>query len=129
MATETDVLRIVREHVGRRHRISRDEMVEILAAIGEAGVPLANGYVPGTMYDTDWHEHSDHRRAARAWEQICRDSTVISVGADLRDGNVRYDQPGSMHPLQHAATTSTTRSARCGVMQIDCSSCAASRSR
>jgi hypothetical protein len=39
----------------------------------------------------------------RQWVDMCRGCTCISIGIGLRDGDIRYDEPGSMHPLQNAA--------------------------
>lgn len=87
----------VRRLIGRRHKISRDEMRAILEALAADGVSLENGYMPGTTpYHGAW-------QAAHAWAKACRGITCISVDSrGLRDGQVRYDEPGRMHPMQHA---------------------------
>ena len=86
-------LDIVRQHVGRRSRITRTEMRAILHSLAHAGLDLANPYVSDTLGGD----------AADAWVRACRDIRVISVDArGLRDGYVRYDEPGSMHPMQRA---------------------------
>lgn len=105
----TDIINMVRERVGRRHRISRREMMEILTALGEAGLDLRNGYVDDTVvYDSpdgrtgDPLDEQDVGRAATAWANLCRDIVVVSI---LTDGHVRYDEPGRMHPAQQAAVS------------------------
>lgn len=99
--TTSTTLDIVRQHVGRRSRITRDEMAAILSALGSAGLRLSNGYVHETTLGV--------ADAARTWAAMCRDITCISVmdarGGSLRDGDVRYDEPGSMHPLQRVEVT------------------------
>lgn len=89
-------LDVVRQIVGRRSTISKDEMGEILVTLANAGiVELAHEYVPDTR--------SDSYTASVAWTKACRGITCISVDSrGLRDGQVRYDEPGSMHPRQHA---------------------------
>lgn len=88
-------LDIARDIVGRRHRITRDDMVAILSELAREGLDLRNSYVAGTLAEAPGDQ-------ARAWGRMCRDITVISVGPGLRDGWVRYDEPGSMHPMQRA---------------------------
>lgn len=116
-------LDIVRQHVGRRSRISAAEMHEILVSLAEHGLDLRNEYVSDTLPAIPW-SHSitidDYEaaqraamvdqtfrvRAATAWVRACRDITCISVNArGLRDGYVRYDLPGAMNPSQHAEVT------------------------
>src|SRR5688500_2996949 len=102
-------LDIVRRIVGRRHKISADEMIAILDALHqEIGVDLRNGYVDATLdlsspYDPEIG-HAQSPTAARAWARLCDGIICISVdaGGSLRDGYVRYDQPGSMAPSQRA---------------------------
>ena len=105
----------VRRIVGRRRKISRREMADILTALAADGVCLANGYVRGTVtydgphdtgrpvVDADGWPVVNVPRAARAWANMCCGIRCISVDhSGLRDGQVRYDAPGSMHPQQHA---------------------------
>lgn len=94
MTTTTSTLDIIRQHVGRRHQITREQMRAILAALEAQGLDLRNPYVAGSL-TTD---------APTAWERACRGITVVSVDArgSMRDGYVRYDEPGSMHPMQCA---------------------------
>ena len=113
-----NIIKLAQERFGRRRKITRDEMATILADHSHAhpGV-LANSYMPDTfprdiaalgLQASDenvsalWSEQPDayHRTAALAWAKSCRGLNIISVGETLRDGAVRYDQPGSMHPLQ-----------------------------
>ena len=105
-----DTLTIVRSIVGSRHKISAEEMQAILLALQSAGLDLRNGYVQETVYDETRSdergvllEHGDPVRAARAWARVCKGITLVNVDAQgLRDGDVRYDQPGSMNPSQHS---------------------------
>lgn len=92
--TTSQTLDIVRQHVGRRSRITRAEMRAILVSLEARGLSLANAYIRDTL----------GQQAPRAWERACHGITCISVDArgSLRDGQVRYDEPGSMHPQQHA---------------------------
>lgn len=102
-------IEIVRRIVGRRHKISAEDMIAILDALHrEVGLDLRNSYVASTLdlsspYDQE-SGHAQSPTAACAWARMCRDITCISVDArgGLRDGYVRYDQPGSMNPMQRA---------------------------
>jgi len=106
-----DILATTREQIGDRGRISRAEMVAILQALADEGLDLSNPYVEETCawrrVEEGWGWLPDGpaapETAAAVWTERCRGIDVISVGEGLRDGQVRYDQPGSMHPLQHAA--------------------------
>ena len=93
----TTTLDVARRIVGRRLKITQDEMAAILIGLVDAGiVNLCNDYVRHTCGD-------DVRAASSAWVTACRSITCISVDSrGLRDGQVRYDEPGSMHPLQHS---------------------------
>jgi hypothetical protein len=92
------IIEIVRERVGRRNKITSAEMDSILRAIhAEYGKDsLANGYVPRSFDEVS-------NRPWLAWMALLRGITVVSFGQALRDGWMRYDQPGSMNPSQHAA--------------------------
>lgn len=96
----TQTLDVVRRVVGRKRKITKDEMGAILMGLVEARlVNLCNGYVRHTCGD-------DILAASIAWVKACHDIYCISVDSrGLRDGQVRYDQPGSMHPMQHAEIT------------------------
>ena len=96
----TTTLDVVRRMVGRKSKITKDEMGAILVGLVETGiVNLCNGYVRDTCGD-------DVLAASVAWTKACHDITCISVDSrGLRDGQVRYDQPGSMHPIQHSELT------------------------
>lgn len=94
----TDIKDIARSHVGRRHKISRVEMTAILDDLAARGlVSLDNG----------WGGPD-----AAGWAKMCDGIQVISVLADddapaaraasSNPGSIRYDDPGSMHPLMHA---------------------------
>ncbi len=95
----TTTMDVVRRIVGRRSKISKDEMGAILMALKEEGLDLRNDYVHDTM--------GDALAASIAWVKACKGITCISVSLSnyLRDGQVRYDEPGSMHPMQHAELT------------------------
>lgn len=57
---------------------------------------LANSYVPDSF---DAHSQAPWL----PWVAMVRGITLVSFGAGtLRDGWMRYDQPGSMHPMQHS---------------------------
>ncbi len=86
-----DILSSARGIVGRRTKISRQEMADILASIAEAGLYLGNGYVPGTVvYDSSdglSGEATDepHPGAPRVWANVCTGITCVSVsGSGLR---------------------------------------------
>lgn len=88
---------IVADKVGMRHKINSAEMESILRAIHrEHGKDsLANSYVPRSFDDV-----SD--KPWLSWMAMLRGIIVISFGQTQRDGWMRYDQPGSMHPGQHS---------------------------
>ena len=96
MSTTLDIVRRV---VGKRSKITKDEMGAILRGLVEAKlVDLCNPYVRGTC--------DGALGASIEWTKACRGITCISVDSrGLRDGYVRYDAPGSMHPQQHAEIT------------------------
>jgi hypothetical protein len=87
-----NTLDIVRRRVGERDEITRREMSDILTALGAAGLDLRNGFLPPALTTPD------------AWADRCGGIECISVdaGGGLRDGYIRFDQPGSMHPMQYA---------------------------
>jgi hypothetical protein len=87
---------VIRAYIGRRRRISRAEMKFLLIKLHAAGLDLANDYVPGSRNAPDI--------AAAAWANAVNDENVISASMDgwLRDGQVRYDQPGCILPMQRA---------------------------
>lgn len=87
----SDVLEIVRRIVGRRWRITRREAAEILRRAIDAGVDPRNSCV--------------RCNDAEGWLAMVRGITVVSVlpiGGHA-DGEIRYDQPGSMHPAMMAS--------------------------
>lgn len=104
-----DILASTSHLVGRRSKISRQDMMDIMSALAMEGLCLGNPYVSGTVvysdHDGDTGHPTDEQdvpRAARTWANLCDGITCISVGSGLRDGAVRYDEPGRMHPLQKA---------------------------
>ena len=97
-----DTIAILRDYIGRRHRITPAEMIELLTRLGAAGLDLGNGYVSGTV-GRRWDEPASVEIASAAWEAACRDITIVCLqSAGLDDGCVRYDQAGSMHPKQRS---------------------------
>lgn len=98
----TTILDIVRARVGRRHKITRGEMRGLLADLATHGLALDNGWAAP-------NPAGDH---AQGWADTCADVTVVSVLADddpveprlssSNPGSIRYDSPGSMHPMLHA---------------------------
>lgn len=122
--TTTQAVEIVRAIVGRRHRITRAEMREILVRLAGAGLDLRNTHVRDTVPVIDWQpgwtiaEHQAaqlaeiaadetwHARQAEAWTRVCCGIECVSLSmGGLRDGYVRYDEPGRMRPGQHADLT------------------------
>jgi len=99
----------VRRMIGRRYRISRTEMAAILARLADEGLDLTNDCMTST-WQIQWDERGAGHPvgpspdAARVWANACTGITVISVLARgcTPHGDVRYDQPGSMAPDQHA---------------------------
>lgn len=87
------VARVVTTMIGRRRKITREEMAGILGRLAAEGLDLANDCVePGLD-------------GPEGWAKRCRDICTVSVLADgaTPHGQVRYDDPGSMHPQHHAA--------------------------
>ena len=101
---------VVRNAVGRRYRISRDEMRHILVSLGHWGFDLRNDCVPETWdYDRDGNPVMEQNpvqisRAACRWANMCRGITVVSVAPRhaYPHGSVRFDSPGAMAPGQRA---------------------------
>lgn len=120
--TTTSLLSLCSARLGSLHLIDRHEMAALLTEWSRlAPGSLANGCVPGTWPDAlgslgyvpddaeaaaiwDAVPDSYHVRAGRAWAQAIHGITIISASDDggLRDGQTRYDQPGSMAPGQMA---------------------------
>ena len=96
------IIEIVRERLGKRHKITSAEAESLLRGIHrECGRDsLANSYLPRSC-------DAESGRPWLAWLSILRGITVISFGQNLRDGWMRYDQPGFMAPTQHSALTLT----------------------
>lgn len=122
--TPITLLEIVKNTLGNRARIKRHEMAALLTAWSrERPGAIANGYVPRTWpteandlpLDDDaawsdmWARCADdfHVHAGRAWADMVGGITLVNAGepGTLRDGGVRYDQPGSMAPGQHSAVS------------------------
>lgn len=86
-------LRVVGTMIGRQHEISRRGMAALLHRMAAEGLDLSNDCV---------YEGAD---TPEAWAARCRGICTVSVLADgaTPHGMVRYDDPGSMHPMHHAA--------------------------
>lgn len=103
----TSILDVVRAHVGRRRKITRAEMRDILTDLAGHGLNMNNGWC-GIPQPTN-PPASD---LAAAWTKMCEGIRVISVLADTdsprvrysssNPGSIRYDDPGSMHPMLRA---------------------------
>lgn len=66
--------------------------IQMAKALVDSTYDLSNIYVRGTDGDRD--------AAAVAWTEVVHGCTMVCCGRHLRDGDVRYDQPGSMAPGQ-----------------------------
>lgn len=96
---ERNIIDIVRSMVGRRWKISQMKMAEILIALEQEGLSLINPYIEKSASPLEGV-------AAHTWADMCTGFTCISLkSTGLRDGYIRYDQPGSMHPLQYSDLT------------------------
>lgn len=92
------MLDIVRARIGERRRITAAEMAAILDDLAAVGLHLDNG----------WGGPD-----AAGWAKMCKDITVISIltdtdapearNASSNPGSIRYDDPGSMHPMMYAS--------------------------
>jgi hypothetical protein len=107
-----NVLDIVRTSVDRRWRITRAEMRDILAEFAAQGGSLENDGMMQTI-EWAWDARGAGTRigpspdAPRVWANACTGITVVSVmpehgGAPTYHGRVRYDAPGSLHPMHMA---------------------------
>lgn len=93
MIDDAKIHAVVSARIGRRRVIDQGEMAALLEDFARIGLSLANDCIlPGRDSPTEW---------ARA----CCGLTLISVLAHgtTPHGSVRYDEPGSLHPLHHAA--------------------------
>lgn len=90
-----DVLGIVRGYVGRRWRITRAQAAEIVDRCIAAGVDPFNSCATDIT--------------ASGWVARVRSITCVSIAptGDSPHGEIRYDDPGSMHPMQQSALTLT----------------------
>ncbi len=121
MSTSTDILATIRAMIGRRHKITRSEMRGLLCALAQEGkVDIFNEWFQPRdragqpmRHDGPWESGYAQRMAyADGIEAACYDITIISVLADddpaaasltsSNPGEIRYDEPGSMHPLLRA---------------------------
>lgn len=105
------------EHHGFREPLTVDQTTVVLAALGEAGFPIAGNGAPDYDRRDNWDAPNPVRgperdrviwAAARHWAQTASQHiTYVSLG-DCRGfcpRAVQYDNPGSMHPSQQAALT------------------------
>lgn len=102
-----NILDTVRATVGRRSKITPAEMETILMSV--PNLPqvstIAGRGQDGTLYvgGTWVRERANETRAtAQAWTSACSGITCISVMSGGDGLSVRYDQPGTMHPLHRA---------------------------
>lgn len=85
-----------RAQFGARRKISREQLCEFLATQGrDNGLPLAAYAGWYGAADTDAPEE-----IARAIANAPQGIAVLSLGGQVRD--IQRDDPGSMHPMQHA---------------------------
>jgi hypothetical protein len=115
--SNTVILATVRAVAGRRRQITRAEMRLILADLASQGlVNLGNGWGRS-------HPEQSAMANAAAWTETCRDLTVVSVimaarqshparVASSNPGQIRFDQPGSMHPQLRACVMFTAAGQR-----------------
>lgn len=128
--TSNTLLDAVRQLVGRRYKITRKEMREIIIAIGLApeastitGRPypdddrlvVGNRWIDPVRLDDDDLPPSlrpidaaatnalFQAEVANGWVRTCRDITIVSLWPALQDhpGCIRYDQPGTLAPDHH----------------------------
>lgn len=103
----TQIRDTARRIIGRRHKISRHEMAEIIAALSipaEAHT-ITGRFANGALYvggQTIPNREDEPTAIARAWADACRDITCISVLVDSRGAHMRHDDPGSMAPMHMA---------------------------
>lgn len=92
----THYLDIYRAEMGRSHKISRTQLQTLLITLADrAGLDLrGHAGLYGVMASAALEE------IARAIANRVQDSTVISIGGNIRD--IQYDQPGSLDPAQRS---------------------------
>lgn len=85
------MLQVASSAIGRRRKINQAEMSACLQAMADAGLDLGNDCVMDA--------------SPEKWARMCHGLTCVSVLADgaAPHGQVRYDDPGSMHPMHYAA--------------------------
>lgn len=101
-------------HRGWRGPLTVEQATVVLLAIAEAGYPITGNGAPDYAHDAgDPPVRGEERErvltaAARYWAEVAtRHITYVSLG-DARGfipRPVQFDNPGSMHPAQHAALT------------------------
>lgn len=125
------VMDTVRRIVGRRSKITREEMVAIIVALDlePERSTIVGRYADGSLLageirvepvredrpdlppsmraiDAVATRAAEQQAVARAWERACKCITCISVwGREHDGGGIRFDSPGSMAPMQHAELT------------------------
>lgn len=86
----------VKDIMGRRRLISEAGMINLLRLVDSMGL---------------WYDPVRERETTPAqWVERCKDVTCVSlimvVGPEGRCGlELRYDEPGSLNPMQHALLT------------------------
>lgn len=87
---------ITRGIIGRRRKITRDEMATIiLALIDDIAAASTIAYID---------DKRSRAQLADEWARMCHSDTCISVWGPVagKPGYIRYDAPGSMVPHQHS---------------------------
>ncbi|HMJ13398.1 MAG TPA: hypothetical protein VK524_18395 [Polyangiaceae bacterium] len=112
-----NTLDTVRGLIGRRHKISAQEMSTLLLSLLPTDLPerstITGRGATGQLYvGGQWvtDPRCEAAATAQAWAELCTGITCVSVlptsyyvGDELRVGlGVRHDEPGSMHPEQQA---------------------------
>lgn len=103
----TDIATTVRRLVGRRHKITRQQMADIIVSLDiPADMHTITGrfadgtlYVGGKAVDVE----DEPRAIASTWANMCCGIVTVSVLREPDGASMRYDDPGAMHPMQRAA--------------------------
>jgi hypothetical protein len=93
------ILDIVKEKLGRRRKISRQEMAEILSQYHNGGGELC-GEAIGKLISPDESESEYVDRTIKKWVEFVKGITLVSITQSLTNphGDVRHDQPGTIAP-------------------------------
>lgn len=107
----SNILDIVLTVAGDRDSITREEMRDILARLPDLAdhSTIVGRFADGALCIGNRRVEDRDRESietATAWANACEGIRCVSVLVDSDgDYQVRYDDPGSMHPLQHAELT------------------------